>query len=102
MDDPAIDLAHLERITFGDRGLRRSVLALFRDEYAGVADRLRSAEAAGPRDEAHRLRGASAGIGAFRLAAVAAAIEEGGISDAALAALDAALVAVLRSIDALS
>ncbi len=97
-----IDLAWLDRVTFGDADLRRSVLQLFREEYAGYAARLQSASFEQRVAYAHRLRGAATGIGAAELDAISARIEAGEpFGNETASELEARLAEVLRSIDAL-
>jgi len=72
----AIDLAHLERATFGDRTLRREVLSLFQRQAATLGAELAQADGNQARaDIAHRLRGAALGVGATGVAEAAAAFE---------------------------
>jgi HPt (histidine-containing phosphotransfer) domain-containing protein len=75
-DAPTIDLAVLERATFGDPALAREVLSLFSEraekllaQIAGAADvRTR-------REAAHGLKGAALGVGAIAVAEAAADVE---------------------------
>ena len=72
-DDGPIDIAHLKRMTLGDAGLEREVLAMF----AGQAVRLIEALAALPADAAeiaHTLNGSARAIGAFKVAEAAEAL----------------------------
>ncbi|HEX5778575.1 MAG TPA: Hpt domain-containing protein [Xanthobacteraceae bacterium] len=72
----AIDLAHLERATFGDHALRREVLSLFQRQAATLGVELAQADSDRLRaDIAHRLRGAALGVGAMTVAEAAAAFE---------------------------
>ena len=72
----AIDLAHLERATFGDRALRREVLSLFQRQATTLGAELAQADSDRVRaDIAHRLRGAALGVGAMAVAEAAAAFE---------------------------
>ena len=102
-DDGPIDIAHLKRMTLGDTGLEREVLAMF----AGQAVRLIEALAALPGDAAelaHTLDGSARAIGAFRVADAAgafeAALREGEPSEA-LAALEQAVAQARGAIDAM-
>jgi HPt (histidine-containing phosphotransfer) domain-containing protein len=73
-DDGPIDLEHLGRMTLGDVGLEREVLAMF----SGQAVRLVGALATLPSDTgalAHTLKGSARAIGAFRVAAAAEGLE---------------------------
>lgn len=70
-----VDLAHLARQTMGDRDLEREVLALFLHQAQVVGDRM---EGATPQERsllAHGLKGSARGIGAFRVADIADAVE---------------------------
>ena len=70
----AIDLAHLERATFGDRVLAREVLSLFQRQAATLGAELAQVDSDKARaDIAHRLRGAALGVGAMAVAEAAAA-----------------------------
>jgi HPt (histidine-containing phosphotransfer) domain-containing protein len=71
----AIDLAHLARMTFGERDLEREVLALF-DRQAGVLLARMQGEA--PKVVgalAHTLGGSARGIGAWQVAEAAEVVE---------------------------
>jgi HPt (histidine-containing phosphotransfer) domain-containing protein len=101
-DDGPIDLAHLKRMTLGDAGLEREVLAMF----GGQAVRLIEALAAQPSDAAeiaHTLNGSARAIGAFRVAEAAegfeAALRDGEASKA-LPALQDAVAEARQAIDA--
>jgi HPt (histidine-containing phosphotransfer) domain-containing protein len=73
----AIDLAHLERATFGDRGLAREVLRLFDKRCDTLLREIVHAPDAGFRIfAAHTLKGAAKGIGAFPVADAAQAVED--------------------------
>jgi HPt (histidine-containing phosphotransfer) domain-containing protein len=102
-DDGPIDIAHLKRMTLGDAGLEREVLAMF----AGQAVRLIEALAALPADAAeiaHTLNGSARAIGAFKVAEAAEAFEaslrDGGEASQALAALQQAIEQARQAIDA--
>jgi HPt (histidine-containing phosphotransfer) domain-containing protein len=91
-----IDLVHLARMTLGDRSLEREVLALF-DRQAGLLlVRMQQAARAGISAAAHTLKGSARGIGAWRVAPAAEAVELAAGSaaerdlEAAIARLDAA------------
>jgi HPt (histidine-containing phosphotransfer) domain-containing protein len=73
-DDGPIDFDHLRRMTLGDNGLEREVLAMF----AGQAAELAAALAQLPPDAAtlaHKLKGSARAIGAVHVAAAAADLE---------------------------
>ncbi len=102
-DDGPIDIAHLKRMTLGDAGLEREVLAMF----AGQAVRLIGALAALPADAAeiaHTLNGSARAIGAFGVADAAEAFEaslrDGGEASEALAVLRHAVTEARQAIDA--
>lgn len=77
-DPEILDLAFLHRQTEGDADLERELLGLLVGQCAELLPVLGSnPDGAARRDAAHGLRGAAAGLGANRLAAVAAAIEAG-------------------------
>jgi HPt (histidine-containing phosphotransfer) domain-containing protein len=73
-DDGPIDLQHLQRMTLGDAGLEREVLAMFSAQALGLA----AALATLPPDAAalaHTLKGSARAIGAFGVAEAAAGLE---------------------------
>ena len=73
-DDGPIDLAHLARMTLGDTGLERQVLGMFADQSVRLVATLAALPAeAGAM--AHTLKGSARGIGAFRVADCAEALE---------------------------
>ena len=104
-DDGPIDLAHLKRMTLGDAGLEREVLAMF----SAQAVRLIGSLAALPADAgalAHTLKGSARAIGAFRVAESAESLEAalGGSGDdihEALAELKEAIIQARTAIDAM-
>jgi HPt (histidine-containing phosphotransfer) domain-containing protein len=98
-DDGPIDIAHLKRMTLGDAGLEREVLAMF----AGQAVRLIEGLAGLPADAAviaHTLNGSARAIGAFQVAEAAEAFEANPSSEA-LAALRDAVAQARGAIDAM-
>jgi HPt (histidine-containing phosphotransfer) domain-containing protein len=103
-DDGPIDTEHLKRMTLGDAGLEREVLAMFAGQAVGLIGTL----AGLPADAsalAHKLKGSARGIGAFRVADAAEALEtalQGGDDPAqALAELNEAIAQVRAAIDAI-
>lgn len=73
-DDGPIDLEHLRRMTLGDDGLEREVLAMFSAQAVSLIDAL----ATMPADAgalAHTLKGSARAIGAFRVADAAVFLE---------------------------
>jgi HPt (histidine-containing phosphotransfer) domain-containing protein len=89
----AIDLAHLARMTLGERTLEREVLALFDRQTEMLLPRIRHAERRAAATLAHTLKGSALGIGAFRVAQAAEAVEQAPAGDVmtAIEALDAAV-----------
>ena len=77
-DDRPIDLVHLARTTLGDRALEREVLQLFDRQSTLLIARMRSAAPAGVATLAHTLNGSARGIGAWRVARAAEALELAG------------------------
>jgi HPt (histidine-containing phosphotransfer) domain-containing protein len=73
-DDGPIDLDHLSRMTLGDAGLEREVLAMFAAQSAKLIDALAAlpAEAAAL---AHTLKGSARAIGATAVAEAAGGLE---------------------------
>jgi HPt (histidine-containing phosphotransfer) domain-containing protein len=104
-DDGPIDIAHLRRMTLGDGGLEREVLAMFAGQSAGLI----AALAGLPADAAalaHTLKGSARAIGAFHAADAAETLEAvvlRGDADAseALAALADSIAEVRAEIDTL-
>jgi HPt (histidine-containing phosphotransfer) domain-containing protein len=70
-----IDLVHLARMTFGDRSLEREVLQLFDRQSAMLLERMRTATGEDTARLAHTLKGSARGVGAWQVAAAAAAVE---------------------------
>ena len=89
----AIDLGHLGRMTLGERSLEREVLMLFVRQGDMLRRRMRQSAPAVIAAAAHTLKGSALGVGAFRVAGAAAAVESAKAADlaAALGGLDAAL-----------
>jgi HPt (histidine-containing phosphotransfer) domain-containing protein len=97
-----VDLAHLSRQTMGDRDLEREVLSLFLHQAQVVGDRL---EGASPQERvllAHGLKGSARGIGAFRVADIADAVESDPASGKHLRSLAEAIVDVREFVSAIS
>ena len=73
-DDGPIDFEHLKRMTLGDDGLEREVLAMFSAQAASLVGTLASL----PSDAgalAHTLKGSARAIGAFAVADAASLVE---------------------------
>jgi HPt (histidine-containing phosphotransfer) domain-containing protein len=97
--DGPIDLTHLRRMTLGDAGLEREVLAMFSAQAVGLLAELSSLPA-NVSELAHKMKGSARAIGAVRVAQAAEWLETGG-SDAAraLEALDEAVFEARSAID---
>jgi HPt (histidine-containing phosphotransfer) domain-containing protein len=75
-DARILDLAHLDRQTFGDRGLESEVLALFSQQCDRLLPLIGARERRSERaDAVHTLKGAARAIGAWRVAALCETIE---------------------------
>lgn len=74
-DERPIDLVHLARMTLGERSLEREVLQLFDRQSTLLIARMRAAAPAGVVTLAHTLKGSARGIGAWRVARAAEALE---------------------------
>ena len=73
--EQAIDLAQLSRMSLGERNLEREVLTLF-DLQAGILlQRMTSEEPKYVAALAHTLTGSARGVGAWKVAAAAEAVE---------------------------
>jgi len=71
----AIDTAHLSRMTLGDHALEIQVLELFDRQADLLTARMREVTPAGVATLAHTLTGSARGIGAWRVADAAEALE---------------------------
>jgi HPt (histidine-containing phosphotransfer) domain-containing protein len=103
-DDGPIDLDHLRRMTLGDAGLEREVLAMFAAQTVGLIDALATLPAeAGAL--AHTLKGSARAIGAFAVADAAmrleTAMQKGDDPARALAGLVDAVAEARAAIDAI-
>ncbi len=103
-DDGPIDLEHLQRMTLGDAGLEREVLAMFSAQTVSLIGRLMTLPAdAGAL--AHALKGSARAIGAFAVADAAARFEavlqKGDDPSASLAGLRDAVAEARTAIDAI-
>lgn len=78
--DRPIDLAHLSRMTLGDRALERDVLTLFERQIGLLMERIEMAPSPVAAAAAHTLKGSASGIGAFAMAKAAAKVEEAAAS----------------------
>jgi HPt (histidine-containing phosphotransfer) domain-containing protein len=70
-----IDVGHLARMTLGDSSLEREVLQLYDRQAVMLLARMRQTTPAIVAACAHTLKGSSLGIGAWRVAAAAEAVE---------------------------
>jgi HPt (histidine-containing phosphotransfer) domain-containing protein len=113
-DDGPIDSGHLARMTLGDAGLEREVLAMFSGQAVDLIARLAALSSSGRSSEtgssetlvlAHTLKGSARAIGAFRVAdaaeALEAAVRNGDEPAQALAGLKDAVVEARSAIDAI-
>jgi hypothetical protein len=91
--EPAIDRAHLARMTHGERDLEREVLQLYATQADLLLGRMGQASTPAVGALAHTLSGSSRGVGAWQVAEAAAAVE----ADAAEGRDTAASVARLAS-----
>jgi HPt (histidine-containing phosphotransfer) domain-containing protein len=74
-DSPAIDLAHLARMTLGEPELEREVLTLFVQQSTDLLARLEKLPREGA-SLAHTLKGSARAIGAFAVAEAAENLEQ--------------------------
>jgi HPt (histidine-containing phosphotransfer) domain-containing protein len=74
--DRPIDVAHLSRMTLGDRALEREVLTLFERQIGLLMERIETGSASVAAAAAHTLKGSALGVGAFAMARAAARVEE--------------------------
>jgi hypothetical protein len=88
-----IDVEHLSRMTLGEQSLEREVLELFDRQAAMLLVRIRQGEPAIARAASHTLKGSALGIGAWRVARAAEAVEHANAAgfNTALVVLDAAV-----------
>ena len=73
--EPVIDLDHLARMTHGEQSLEREVLQLFDQQAGMLLVRMASETPKVVGALAHTLTGSARGIGAWKVAAAAAAVE---------------------------
>src|SRR5262245_40434913 len=74
--EPVIDRAHLARMTLGDSRLEVEVLALFDRQATLLLARMTGAAPLAIAAFAHTLKGSARGIGMWRVAAAAEALEQ--------------------------
>lgn len=70
-----IDLVHLARMTLGDRDLEREVLQMFDRQAGMLMARMQDATLGVVAGVAHTLNGSARGVGAWRVASAAEAVE---------------------------
>ncbi|MFN3549496.1 MAG: Hpt domain-containing protein [Mesorhizobium sp.] len=97
-----VDLAHLSRQTMGDRELEREVLSLFLHQAQVVGDRMEGATLQERVLLAHGLKGSARGIGAFRVADIADAVESDPASGGHLLHLAEAIAEVRDFVSAIT
>jgi HPt (histidine-containing phosphotransfer) domain-containing protein len=73
--DQAIDRTHLFKMTLGDHTLQEEVLRLFERQAGMLLERMSGADPAKVKALAHTLNGSARGIGAWRVAHAAQAVE---------------------------
>ena len=78
-----IDVTHLARMTLGDASLEREVLQLYDRQAEMLLARMQQAAPAAAAAHAHTLKGSSSGIGAWKVARAAEAVELAAISNSA-------------------
>ena len=98
--DPAIDRAHLGRMTQGDRALERDVLGLFVAQAEILLGRMRGATPAAAGALAHTLSGSARGIGAWEVADAAAVVEAGAAAGGDVTVAVERLAAAVRAAQA--
>ena len=74
-DEPIIDLAHLARMTMGEKHLQAEVLALFDRQAGMLLARMQTAPAKAAAALAHTLAGSARSIGAWEVAVAAQEVE---------------------------
>jgi hypothetical protein len=101
--EEAIDLAHLSRMTLGERTLELEVLALFIRQAEILQQRMDIARPSVSAAAAHTIKGSAVGIGAWRVARAAEAVEQSSAAElnGALDALNAAIAEASVAIAAL-
>lgn len=97
-ENAALDLAHLSRMTLGERDLEREVLRLFARQADMLLARMRGADAQAVAAQAHTLKGSARGIGAWSLARVAEEVEAAA-QDGDSARLARGLQALMLAVD---
>ncbi len=83
--EPVLDLAHLSRMTLGESGLEREVLDMFDRQADALLARMASEEPRMLAELAHTLAGSASGIGAWKVAEAATAVERAASEPGAVA-----------------
>jgi HPt (histidine-containing phosphotransfer) domain-containing protein len=96
--DPVIDRAHLARMTLGDKSLEAEVLTLFERQTGILLARMQQLPSQAAGAFAHTLKGSARGIGAWRVADAAEAVERAAAGTRAADLADA-LDRLARAID---
>ena len=103
--DQPIDRTHLFKMTLGDQSLEAEVLRLFERQSAMLLGRMSVSESDKLRALAHTLNGSARGIGAWRVAHAAQAVEaaaaDPSLAEPAIAALRAAIEEAVGAIEQL-
>jgi HPt (histidine-containing phosphotransfer) domain-containing protein len=99
--EDVIDLGHLSRMTLGERSLEREVLELFGRQAEILLPRIAAGSPMLAAAAAHTLKGSAVGIGAWRVARAAEAVELAG-SVALAAAVEALGAAVDEAKDTIA
>jgi HPt (histidine-containing phosphotransfer) domain-containing protein len=92
-----LDREHLTRMTLGERSLEREVLALFNRQAEILLARMRKSAPTVAAAAAHTLKGSARGIGAWRVAHAAEAVELA--APGPLAEFNAALAALGEAVE---
>jgi hypothetical protein len=102
VEDEVIDRDHLARMTFGEADLEREVLALFEQQAALLLQRMAAEAPSAVAAHAHILIGSARGIGAWKVATAAEAVERraGKPASAALAEAMSELAVAVRQVQA--
>src|SRR5262245_10587059 len=82
---PVLDLAHLARMTLGERALEHEVLTLFDRQADMLLVRMASEQPRVVAALAHTLAGSASGIGAWKVAEAATAVERAACDPGAVA-----------------
>lgn len=93
---PVIDLVHLGRMTLGEKSLEAEVLALFDRQTDMLLTRMEQAPPAAAAAFAHTIKGSARGIGAWRVAEAAEAVERAAAGSADLTGVIGGLAAAVH------